>query len=278
MTLGKPEITFLVLATVLAGFRAGSTGPMDVPRLLWTLLGAGLASVGTAALNMLLEHPWDARMRRTSRRPIPAGRITPLHASWFGGAAAGAGVALLAAQTGPLAALLAALTTAIYLLAYVPMKRTSDWCVVVGAVPGALPPVIGYAAATGRIGPEAVALFLIQFVWQVPHFTAIAWLHRADYAQVGWKMLPANDRDGVAAARRVLGWGFALLAVSFVPAYFESTGGLYLTGAFVLGFLFFLFEIRFWMDRTEAAARSVFAASMIYLPAILLLLALTRND
>jgi len=278
ITLGKPEITLLVLATVLAGYTAGSAaGPLDLRRLVWTLTGAALASVGTAALNMLLEHPWDARMRRTSRRPIPAGRITPLHASWFGGVAAGAGVAMLWIHGSPLAGLLTALTTGIYLLAYVPMKRTSDWCVAVGAIPGALPPAIGFAAAAGRICPEVVALFLIQFTWQVPHFTAIAWLHREDYARVGWKMLPAGDPDGAAAARRVVGWGLALLAVSFIPAYFDSTGGLYLTGAFVLGFLFFLFQIRFWMDRSDATARSVFVASMVYLPALLLLLGLARN-
>ncbi len=277
LVLAKPEITFLVLATVLAGFRAGTAGPLDLPRLAWALLGADLASAGTAALNMLLEHPWDARMRRTARRPIPAGRIPPLHASWFGGVAMGAGTLILAVHGGWLAAALAMTTSLVYLLVYVPMKRTSAWCVVVGAVPGALPPVIGYAAASGTIGPEAVALFLIQFAWQVPHFTAIAWLHRADYARVGWRMLPDRDPEGLLAARRIVGWGFGLLAVSFVPAYFDTTGGLYLTGAFVLGFLFFLFEVRFWMDRTEAAARAVFAASMIYLPAILLLLAIARN-
>lgn len=275
--LTKPEITAVVLATVAAGYWAGAGSAISPRILLLTLLGAGLASGGTGALNMLIEQDQDGRMDRTRRRPIPTGRIRPFHALLFGVTALVAGLLLLAGTVNILTAVVTALTSALYLFAYTPLKRVSDICILVGSVPGALPPVIGWAAATGTIGVEAGILFAIQFFWQVPHLTAIAWLFKEDYARVGFHLLPAPDPKGFNAARRVVGYGVGLILVSLSPAWLTVLPPLYFTGAVALGFLFFLAMFRFALDRDRTSARWVFAASMFYLPTILLLYALTRT-
>ena len=275
--LSKPEITAVVLATVAAGYWAGAGSAIDPRILLLTLLGTGLASGGTAAINMLIEHHEDGRMDRTRRRPIPTGRIRPFHALLFGVTALMAGLLLLAGTVNMLAAALTAITIVLYLFAYTPLKRVSDICILVGSIPGALPPVIGWAAATGSVGTEAGILFLIQFFWQVPHLTAIAWLYKEDYARVGFHLLPAPDPNGFKAARRIVGYGIGLILVSLAPAWLTVLPPLYFTGAVALGFLFFLAMFRFAFDRDRSSARWVFAASMLYLPAILALYALTRR-
>ncbi len=274
--LTKPEITAVVLATVTAGYWAGAK-VVDPGTLLLTLLGAGLASGGTGALNMLIEQDADARMDRTRRRPLPTGRVRPFHALLFGVTSLVAGLLLLAGAVNWPAALLTALTSALYLFAYTPLKRVSDWCILVGSVPGALPPVIGWAAATGTLELEAGILFLIQFFWQIPHLTAIAWLYKEDYARVGFKLLPAPDPKGLRAAVRVVGYGILLILVSLAPAWLATLPPLYFTGAVALGFAFFLAMFRFAVDRDRSSARWVFAASMAYLPGILALYALTRQ-
>ncbi len=278
LTLTKPEITLMVMATATAGFWAGHTGELNLSQWLHTLAGVGLACGGTAALNMLIERQDDARMRRTRVRPIPAGRITPGHALWFGLATFALGCLWLAVKVNLLSAGLTILTTGLYLFAYSPLKHRTEHCLLVGAIPGALPPVIGWAASAGTVGWGAGVLFLIQFLWQIPHFISIAWLNREDYANVGWRMLPAPDPDGRRTALRICVYGSLLIAASLLPAYFDTTGKLYLIGAVTLGFLFFLLNFRFAFDRSTQAARWVFTASMIYLPALLLLFALDQRS
>jgi protoheme IX farnesyltransferase len=276
--LAKPEITFIVVLTVAAGWWAARSGLAgNAWPLLLALAGAGLASGGTGALNMLVERAADARMDRTRRRPLPAGRVAPAAALVFGTSTLAAGLVLLAAASNPLAAFLAALTSLLYLFAYTPLKPRSGACVLVGSVPGALPPVIGWAAARGRLDVECAALFAIQFLWQVPHLTAVAWLHRRDYERVGWRLLPPGDPDGARTARRIAGYGIALVAASLlIPAHLTAPGPLYFTGTGALGLLFFLAAFRFALDRSTDSARLVFAASTIYLPGVLALFALAR--
>lgn len=263
--------------TVAAGWWAVRPGGLPVSRLLLTLLGAALASAGTGALNMAVEHTRDARMLRTRGRPIAAGRVTPFSALAFGVTALAAGLLVLAGTGTVAAATLAALTAGLYLFVYVPLKPRTDWCVLVGAIPGALPPLIGWAAAGGGFAQEAAMLFGIQYFWQVPHFTSIAWIHRADYARVGWKMLPSPDPDGARAASRVLFHAAWMAGAGLMPAYLEGMPGFYTGWSMALGFIFMLVAVRFWMDRTVETARWVLRGSLIYLPAILALFALARR-
>lgn len=268
--LTKPRVTILSLVTVVVGYLLGAQGSPELLPLLHTVAAAALLAGGACALNQWIERTSDAKMRRTAGRPLPAGRVTPVAALRFGAALCLAGTAYLALAVNALAALVGLAIAATYLLAYTPLKRRSTLNTAVGAVSGALPPVLGWAAASGRIDPGAWVLFLIVFLWQFPHFLAIAWLHRDDYARVGMKMLPAVDRRGVVTGYHVLAYTLTLLPVSLGPSVMGIAGAVYFVGAFALGSWFLLFAVRFRMHRQNA--RALLRASLVYLPLLLALL------
>jgi protoheme IX farnesyltransferase len=274
--LTKPKIAAMALVTVAVGFLLGAAPSPSGELLIHTLVGAGLVAAGGSALNHWLERRADARMRRTRHRPLPAGRMTPADVCAFGLALAAVGVAYLAvAVPHPAAAVVAAATGFLYVAVYTPLKRLTAWNTVVGAVPGALPPVIGWAAARGELTAEAGALFLILFVWQLPHFFAIAWLHRHDYARGGMRMLPVVDRpDGRRTGWATVATCVLLLAAGATPYLVGAGGPAFLVGAGLLGVWFLARAVRFAADRTDANARRVLRGSLVYLLGVMLLLAL----
>lgn len=272
----KPRITLLVLLTTLVGFMLGSGGDLDLARLAHAVLATALVAGGASALNQVLERDADARMRRTRHRPLPAGRLRPADALVFGVDTAAIGIVWLSVAVNRASALVALLTLASYVLAYTPLKRRTPWCTVVGAVPGALPPVIGWVAARGELGAGAVALFAILFFWQLPHFYAIGWLYRDDYARAGFPIVPVVDRDGRATARHILGASAGLAAASLAPTLIGMAGTAYAAGAAAFGLAFLGLGIAFARSRAEADARRLFVASLLALPAILVLLVIDR--
>ena len=231
---------------------------------------------GASVLNMVMERDTDALMQRTRTRPIPAGRIRPAEARWFGALLTFGGLALLLSLCGALAALVAFSTWASYLFLYTPLKRRTHLSTLVGAVPGALPPVIGWAAASGRLEPGAFILFAIVFLWQIPHFLAIAWLYRDDYERGGFPMLPVIDREGRVTGRQAVLHSVALLVVSLAPVAAGLGGAVYLAGALILGVALTLAALRLARARNDVAARSLFLASVLYLPALTSLLLLAK--
>jgi protoheme IX farnesyltransferase len=271
--LTKPRIAVMVLLTVVIGAVLGSRGPIDFLLLLNTVLGTTLVAAGASALNMYLERRFDAAMRRTEGRPLPGGRIRPLEALLFGAALGIVGVAYLVVMLPrPWAALVAAVTFVTYVFVYTPLKRVTPLNTLVGAVPGALPPIIGWAAARGGFDVEAAGLFLIVFFWQVPHFLAIAWIHREDYARGGFRMLPVVDRDGSLTARNMVLYCLALIPASLLPALGGHVGYVYVAGALVLGLAFFASTLGFLRTASVGNARRVLRGSLLYLPAVLALL------
>jgi protoheme IX farnesyltransferase len=255
----------------------GSRGAVAPLPLLLTLLGTALVASGSMTLNMLLERDTDALMHRTRGRPIPAGRLRPQDALWFGLLLTAAGLIELALLVRPLAALVAAATWASYLFAYTPLKTRTSLSTVVGAFPGALPPVIGWAAARGSLDGGAFVLFAILFLWQIPHFLAIAWIFREDYARGGLPMLPVLDPAGHLTGRQAVANSAALTLVSLVPSVAGMAGQLYMFGALALGIGFTGVAIAAAVQRTPAAARALFLASILYLASLLALLLLTRS-
>jgi protoheme IX farnesyltransferase len=246
---------------------------------LHALLGIGLVSSGTAALNEVMEHDVDRNMRRTALRPIPAGRMSLVHAMMVGSLMSIGGSFYLAIFTNPLTGLLTFLTSVVYLAAYTPLKRISPICTFVGAFPGAMPGVLGWTAVRGRLEWETLILFAILFVWQFPHFFSIAWLYREDYEKGGVKMLPVVEDDGRSTARRILAYSVALIPVSLLPSYMGMAGKIYLVGALVLGLAMLYFGIRLaFLNLPLAAARSkmrarhVLQATVIYLPLLFALM------
>jgi protoheme IX farnesyltransferase len=235
--LTKPRITSLVLVTAAVGYAVGGLGDFSVSRFLLFMAGTALLCAGASALNQFYERDTDARMVRTSRRPLPAGRMRPEEALVFGLALSGAGLALLV-FVNPLTLLLGALSLASYVLAYTPLKRVTSLCTVVGAVPGALPPLMGWAAARGSLGAAGWGLFAILFLWQLPHFLAIGWLYREDYARGGFPMLAVTDRDGSSTGRQAVLYATALLPVTLAAGLLAAAGKGYLWGALVLGVAF----------------------------------------
>jgi protoheme IX farnesyltransferase len=277
VALAKPRVAVLVLVTVAVGFLVGARGTPDPPaplRLLLTLLGTGLVAGGGAAWNQYLERARDLRMKRTAGRPLPSGRLTPAEAAIFGGVLATLGIATLALGVNPLAAAVAAATFLLYVYVYTPRKPSTTLNTAVGAVPGALPTIIGWAAATGRVGAEAWALFLIVFLWQFPHFLAIAWIYRDDYGRAGHKMLPAVDPHGAITGRQAAGYAMALVPAGLFPASVGLAGPLYFAGALALGLFYLACAVGFWSEVSELTARRLLRASLVYLPAVLLLLLL----
>jgi protoheme IX farnesyltransferase len=273
--LTKPRIALMVLFTVVIGAVLATGGRVDPLLLAHTVLGTTLVAAGASALNMYLERRADARMRRTENRPLPAGRLRPLEALLFGSALGAGGTAYLwATLPRPWAALVAAITFVIYVFVYTPLKRVTPLNTLVGAVPGALPPLIGWAAAGGSLDIEAAGLFLTVFFWQVPHFMAIAWIHREDYARGGFLMLPVVDRGGAATARNMVVYCLALVPASLLPALGGHVGPVYVAGALVLGAAFFASTLGFLRTASTANARRVLRGSLLYLPAVLALLLL----
>ena len=275
-TLTKPSITRLVVATTAAGFYAGWSGPLDWALLVHLLLGTLLVASGTNALNQWWERDVDARMHRTRERPLPAGRLAPRNALRFAVAISVIGVGYLALRVNVLTALLAAATLLSYVLFYTPLKKRTVWNTLVGAVPGALPILGGWTAATGRLGAGGWALFLVVFLWQMPHFFALAWMYRDDYRRGGLRMLAVEDPDGRRTGRNAVAYATALLAASLLPALLGVAGPAYAVGATILGLVFLAASGRMLAAPSGTTARRLFLASVAYLPALLLALVLDR--
>jgi heme o synthase len=274
--LTKPRITTLVVLTALVGFVMASPGQLAAIPLLIVLAGTGLVAAGASTLNMVLERDTDARMHRTRSRPLAAGRMRTHGAIAFGLGLTALGLAALFSLSGPLPAAVALTTWFTYLFCYTPLKRRTSLSTLVGAVPGALPPVIGWAAARGSIDGGAFVLFAILFLWQVPHFLAIAWIYREDYARGGLPMLPVVDAPGRLTGRQAVAHAFALLLVSLLPTGVGMAGRVYLVGALLLGAALLGFSLRFALLRSVSAARGLFLASVIYLTALCALLVADR--
>jgi protoheme IX farnesyltransferase len=270
--LTKPEVNFLILITTFAGFYLGCSEagrPFSFLALSNTLLGTLLVASGTATLNQYVERQFDAQMRRTSRRPLAAGRLEPAAVVAFGILLSVAGSIYLAIAAGMFASLLALLTLLSYLFLYTPLKRRTSLCVLVGAFPGAMPPLIGWAAATGRLNMEAWLLYAILFLWQFPHFMAIAWMYREDYDRAGYLVLPKGDaRIPFVTLETVLPL-LTLVAISVVQFPTRHAASFYCAGA-VLSVGFLYFGLEFVLRRSRAAARRLLAASIVYLPLLLL--------
>src|SRR5215469_3856374 len=256
--LTKPEINFLIAITAAAGFWLGSSATF--PHFLWmqflhTLLGTILVASGAATLNQLIELPYDAQMRRTARRPLASGRIAPSHALWFGVLLSICGVAYLAIYTNTLASLLAAFTLLSYLFLYTPLKRITPLCTLVGAFPGAAPPLIGWAAARGRLDPAAWVLFAIVFLWQFPHFMSIAWIYREDYQQAGYLVLPKGESKTSLMAWQTMLSSTGLLVLSSAPMLLAKDGLFYTAGALFFSICFFYYGVQLALRKTNVAAR-----------------------
>jgi protoheme IX farnesyltransferase len=276
VALTKPRVLVMVLVTTLMGYNLGLTGSADYFHLIHLLIGTLLAAGGTLALNQYWERDVDARMARTRTRPLPAGRLQPLEALLLGSALTLLGTAYLAALVGTLAALVTAATAILYLFAYTPLKQRSALCTLVGAVPGALPPVAGWAAARGDVALGAWVLFGVLFLWQLPHTLSIARLYRDDYARAGVRVLPVIDPDGASTERQIVLACVALLAVSLLPSVIGWTGPIYLAGALALGLAFAAVGVAQAVVPSSRAARRLLLASLLYLPLLLGLLALDR--
>jgi heme o synthase len=268
----KARLTTLVLLTTLVGFYLGWRGAMNYALMINALAATALVAAGASALNQLLEREYDAKMRRTQGRPLPSGRLQPTTVMLFGGVCSVAGLVYLALAVNLLTSVIGAVTLVSYLFIYTPLKRVTWLNTVIGAVPGALPPLMGWTAARGELSGEGWALFAILFFWQLPHFFAIAWIYKDEYAKAGFKMLPGIDQDGRRTAQQAVSNTFALLAVSLFPFIFKMAGTDYLAGAIVLGAGFLWCAVRFSRQLTLARARQLFFASIIYLPLLLALM------
>jgi protoheme IX farnesyltransferase len=265
----KARLTFLVLLTTLVGFYVGFAGRLNLMLLLHTMLGTALVASGAAALNQLLEREHDAKMPRTEDRPLPSGRLQPATVLILGGVCGAIGLIYLAVAVNLLTSVLGAITLGSYLFVYTPLKRVTTFNTMVGAIPGALPPLMGWAAARGEISVAGWSLFAILFFWQLPHFLAIAWMYREQYARAGYVMLPVVDPDGSRTGRQAVSHTLGLLPVSLGPFLFHLAGPIYLFGALALGAAFLWFAIQFQRQLTVRRARQLFFASILYLPLLL---------
>ncbi|MDD5139897.1 MAG: heme o synthase [Verrucomicrobiales bacterium] len=268
----KARLTTLVLLTTLVGFYLGWRGAMNFALMFHALASTALVAAGASALNQLLEREYDAKMRRTQGRPLPSGRLQPATVAIFGGVCSVAGLIYLALAVNLLTSVIGAITLVSYLFIYTPLKRVTWLNTAIGAVPGALPPLMGWTAARGELSSEGWALFAILFFWQLPHFFAIAWIYKDEYAKAGFKMLPGIDPDGRRTAQQAVSNTLALLAVSLFPFVFRMAGTTYLAGALIFGTGFLWCAIRFSRQLTLARARQLFFASIIYLPLLLALM------
>jgi protoheme IX farnesyltransferase len=274
--LTKPRMNFLVLITTLVGFYLASDGKLDWRLLLPTLIGTALTAAGASVLNQFVERDLDALMPRTRNRPLPAGRVGAAEALAWGVALGAVGVLTLTLCVNLLTAILGAFTLLTYVLVYTPLKRVTTLNTVLGAVPGAIPPMMGFTAVHGGFSPGALALFAILFFWQMPHFLAIAILYRRDYALAGFKMLPVVDEDLSVTGRQIVLYSVALIPVSFMPVQVGLAGQAYFAAALMLGLAFLSFGVSCATTKTRLDARKLFFASIIYLPALLGVLMLDR--
>jgi len=272
VALTKPRVNLLVLVTTTIGFHLGNVGRTDLALLFHTVVGTFLVASGAAAFNQVLERDVDARMRRTMARPLPGGRVSARDAALFATALSIAGILELGFGANWLAATVALITLASYALVYTPLKRVTSLATIIGAVPGALPPVIGWAASRGSVGLEAWVLFAIVFVWQMPHVLAVSWLYREDYARGGIRVLPVEDPNGRSTAFQMVNYAAALVPISLMPTAVGIAGRVYLAGAIVLGVALLALTVRFARNRTPEGARRLFAASLVYLPVLFLLM------
>jgi len=279
LELTKPNVTWLILMSTAVGFYLASPGwSLNLLLLLNTVVGTALVASGTAALNMWMERVADGKMRRTQARPLPAGRMTPSHAFWFGLILAIAGVAYLATAVNLLTGSLGAFTCASYLLCYTPLKPLTPHSTLVGAFPGAMPILMGWTAVTGRLSLEGWVLYGILFLWQFPHFLAIAALYREDYERGGIRMLPVvDDAQGTATGRQIIAYTVALLPVSILPAWLGLAGNVYLVGTLLLGLAFFYFGWEVATRYTRLQARRLLQASVVYLPLVYVLMILDKK-
>lgn len=271
LELSKSRIVLMVLITTAAGYVIG-TPHVSALTLLNLMIGTALVAAGTNALNQYIEREQDGKMRRTRLRPLPGGRIAPRAALLFATGIAIAGTAYLAATVNVLTATLGALTLTSYIFIYTPLKRISTLCTIVGAVPGAIPPLMGWTAATGALGTGGWILFGILFFWQLPHFMAISWIYREDYGRAGFEMVSVRDEHGTSTARQAIFYSLALLAVSVAPAFTHMNGIVYLIGAVVCGLALLATSIAFFFDRSNRTAKRLFMTSNIYLVVVMLLL------
>ncbi len=274
--LTKPGITLMVVLTAGLGFLLAEQETISFVLLVHTLLGTGLVSAGASALNQVIERETDGLMRRTSQRPLPAGRMDPDVALLFGVVLGVAGLAELALAVNLLTSLLGAVALAGYVFVYTPLKRVSSLATIIGAVPGAIPPMMGWSAVRNHVDLAAWVLFGILFFWQMPHFLAIAWLCRDDYGQAGFPMLTVSDPEGFRTARQVLLYGAVLVPVSLMPSILGLMGAVYFVGALALGLIYFGFGLGFARSRTTPGARWLMLASVLYFPAVLLVMLLDR--
>ena len=282
----KPELTGLSVLTALCGFYLGNVVPLDISLCLSLAVGTLLVGGGAGALNQYLERDYDARMKRTENRPLPAGRVRPTEVFWFGVSISFAGISVLILTTNLLTGFLAALTITTYLFLYTPLKRLTPVCTWVGAIVGALPPMMGWTAVRNEVTLPAVVLFAILFFWQIPHFHSLAWLYRKDYLRAGFKMLTAVDENGSRTSVQILLSSAALIPISLGLTVFGVTGLFYLLGASFLGALFLACGILFARSsyqegssafgRTNLYARRMFSASLLYLPALMVVIVIDK--
>jgi protoheme IX farnesyltransferase len=276
LELTKPRITFLIVLTSAAGFCLGSPGAVDYVLFTHAMIGIALLSSGIATINQFMERDLDALMRRTEKRPLPTGRLLPFEALWFGLALTLTAEVYLASLVNLLTAVLGLTIIAGYLLLYTPLKTRTTLSTVVGAFPGAMPPLIGWAAARGQVGIAAWVLFAILFLWQFPHFLAIAWMYREDYGRAGIRMLPVVEPEGRVTGQQIVAFTIMLIPVSLLPAMMGISGRVYLVAAIVLGLLFLVTSVRAALSKSNQHARQLLLASVLYLPLLFGVMVLNR--
>ena len=276
VALAKPRLNLLVVASTLVGYAMARGESLGLLAVLGLLLGTGLVAGGASAFNQVLERDLDALMRRTRTRPLPDQRLQPQEGLLFGAAITISGLLLIVAASNLLAAAVALATLLSYAIVYTPLKRRTSFATVIGAIPGALPPIIGWAAVEGALPIQPWILFGIMFLWQLPHFLAIAWMYRDDYARAGFPMLPVIEPDGRSTARQSVVYAAALVPLSLAPSLMKMTGEIYFAGALVLGLGFLWLTLRFARTRSVADARRVFFGSIVYLPVLWILMIANR--
>ena len=276
LELTKPRITSLILMTTMLGFYMGSPSLFPFQLFLHTLIGTLLVASGAAALNQYWEREADGKMLRTRSRPLPAGRMHPWKALWFGILLSVTGIGYLAWMTNYLTSLLAAITLVIYIFMYTPLKSRTPHCTLVGAFPGAIPMLIGWCAVQGHLPVESWVLYMLLFLWQFPHFLSIAWLYQEDYARGGIAMLPVVEPDGKSTARQIIAYSIMLLPLSLIPTLLGMTGQIYLIGALLLGIWFLYVSIITARAKNKIQARRLLQVSVVYLPLVYTLMMIDR--
>lgn len=276
IALAKPELTLLSVTTALGAAYLAAGDPVPYWLLFHVFIGTILVGAGAGALNQYAERQYDAMMRRTENRPLPSGRLEPTEALALGSVAAIGGVIYLSAFTNVLAGFLAVVTLVTYLLLYTPLKRMTPFATVIGGVPGALPPMIGWAAVAGGLTMGAWALFFILFFWQMPHFHSLAWMYRKDYARAGYRLLTVVDPSGVVASRQILIYSAALVPAALMPTMVGTLGITYFSGASLLSGGFLVLAIRLYRNRSNGNARMLFLASLVYLSVLIGLMIFDR--